>query len=163
MIPSANPILNIILVYSKYFISRDDSITDKRTYRYNDMSEKMITTASGLVMWIKSKITTVEIIFPRLFSFSLILFHTLFTARQHTKMFFISPPKSHVFDASWLLTWLGRLTKVPLPPELGKTLQNQLRTSDGNSKHKTVVINDPLGQAHSHASSEYCFSFVLFC
>ena len=28
-------------------------------------------------------------------------------------------------------------------------------------KDKTDVINDPLGQAHSHASSEHCF--LLFC
>ena len=27
--------------------------------------------------------------------------------------------------------------------------------------HKTGVINDPLGQTHSHASSEHCF--LLFC
>ena len=27
-------------------------------------------------------------------------------------------------------------------------------------KYKTGVINDPLGQTHSHTSSEYCF---LFC
>ena len=31
-----------------------------------------------------------------------------------------------------------------------------------NSKqNKTGVINDPLGQTHSHASSEHCF--LLFC
>ena len=30
-------------------------------------------------------------------------------------------------------------------------------------KNKTGVINDPLGQTHSLASSEYCFRFVLFC
>ena len=28
---------------------------------------------------------------------------------------------------------------------------------------KTGVINDPLGQTHSLASSEHCFHFVLFC
>ena len=28
-------------------------------------------------------------------------------------------------------------------------------------KYKTSVINDPLGQTHSHASSEHCF--LLFC
>ena len=32
-------------------------------------------------------------------------------------------------------------------------------------KNKTGVINDPLGQTHSLASSEHCFhlKFVLFC
>ena len=32
-----------------------------------------------------------------------------------------------------------------------------------NYQRKTGVINDPLGQTHSLASSEQCFSFVLFC
>ena len=33
------------------------------------------------------------------------------------------------------------------------------------SSYKTDVINDPLGQTHSLASSEHCFrlKFVLFC
>ena len=31
-----------------------------------------------------------------------------------------------------------------------------------SNKNKTGVIDDPLGQIHSHASSEHCFSFVLF-
>ena len=30
-----------------------------------------------------------------------------------------------------------------------------------NRLHKTGVINDPLGQTHSHVSSEHCF--LLFC
>ena len=30
-----------------------------------------------------------------------------------------------------------------------------------NKTNKTGVINDPLGQTHSHASSEHCF--LLFC
>ena len=32
-----------------------------------------------------------------------------------------------------------------------------------NNFYKTGVINDPLGQIHSLASSEHCFRFILFC
>ena len=45
--------------------------------------------------------------------------------------------------------------------QLFKFLQGQAWLKR-NSNYKTGVINDPLGQTHSLASSEHRFHFVLF-
>ena len=42
---------------------------------------------------------------------------------------------------------------------LSKLLANRVK----NNNYKTGVINDPLSQTHSLASSEHCFHFVMFC
>ena len=38
----------------------------------------------------------------------------------------------------------------------------KINLSDENKKDKIGLINDPLSQIHSLASSEHCFLFVLF-
>ena len=42
-----------------------------------------------------------------------------------------------------------------------KAVQHNEKNVNESKLDKTGVINDPLGQTHSHASSEHCF--LLFC
>ena len=46
---------------------------------------------------------------------------------------------------------------VPLPQPRARLIDEFFKQ---DKHYKTGVINDPLGQTHSHASSEHCF---LFC